>query len=1792
MKNLTQKFIGLLVFVFTINNAFAQCQDGDVLDCDGSGECHPTSWISDGYCDGTDQQYGANLSCYEAEFPDCGYTTNAPSDWGCTDSSALNYNPNAVADNGGCIYTILGCMDSSASNFNPNAIEDDGSCCFTSSSTFITLDGGQWQEEISWSITDCDDNVLIEGGAPFNSCIEQIPSDATINMVDSYGDGWNGNILTIGDLTYTLVDGSEGISYIGQGCNGGCTDPFASNYNIDAFFDDGSCENSNTCFDTTYTSVTSCSEYNWYGDIYSVSGTYFTNASSYLTQVGNDIEGYQNIDMGDENSFVIGLPLTYEGANNFGGYKGSIKMFHLENGVWEQKGEDIIGPGGDAGGDDTSNQGDQLGGAVAMGDQNTIAASSRWSDFKMDCSILGLSNYSILCAQYNMDNAGVVRVYNFNGSTWEQKGSDIWGEETSQYMGDAIEMPDANTLAIGSTLTPMFEGRGRVEIYSWNGESWMKSGGMFGTDPGDHIGDVFHMPDANTIAIGSRLNDLEYASENFEGEVTVWHKTEGAPGYGWSQKGQKIYGDPHDRMGTSVSMGNANTYAVVSYGDGNPNVKVFQWTGDLWSQKGEEISFELNDGISNSILKVSMSGANTFSMNVQGNIYVYKWQNNQWILNETIDGDFTDVDMPNHNIIGTPNQIYELQSDTEDGACDSILVLDLSISPSEITGCTDSLACNYNPNAVCDDNSCSTIYGCTDPDACNYNPDAGCDDGSCFGLSACMDEMACNFNEFATCDDGSCQGLLGCVDQTACNFDANATCDDGSCQGLLGCMSESACNFDANATCDDISCVFPGCMDPLACNFDPIAACDDGSCDGLIGCNGQTAINFNPNATCNDGTCEYNIALTDQTTTCAGYITDNGGSNGNYSDQSNDLQSITIYPETAGEYAQVYFSQWELAYGIIFSIYDGENTNGPLLYQGFDNGNGDLPYSLSHHNDWELSDEEIFTFTAGAENPTGALTITYIKTDDGWYTNWGFIGEISCSSEPGNNTTCTEEEVSTAGCTDPLACNYDSGATCDNTSCSYGGCTDPLASNYDENAACDDGSCLVDCDHELFILNMYDSSDDGWDGNTFEVAGQSLTLESGSEGTAYVCLDMSSCNTITVGGSSWQEEVSWTLGELSGGAPYDGLLGDCGSVGCTDFLACNYDNSADQDNGTCVYPAENFDCDGNEYACADSDNGASDIDGDNCSAYTANPSWCANSSNYDDDDFAASEMCCICGGGTSYMIVYGCTDSTAENYNPEASIEDFSCIYPLGYGCTDSTACNYDTSAEEDNGTCDYPQAGYDCNGNCANGGVSALYTPGDWAEENSFTITDCEGNLLAEMIVGSSEFSNACLALSSNYSINLIDSYGDGWNGGSLVVDGTSYTIDEGYEANFIIGSCGVVGCTDDLANNYNPDANVDDGSCTYDVLGCTDVNALNYNPDATIDDGSCQSENDWPSEQIINLPEGWSMFSTYMYSENPSLDQVLSPVFEDIVIAKDYLGNAYLPDWNFNAVGDISTLTGYQIKMNNSRELSISGEYVIPEENPVLFPEGWYIMGYLRLEGVQVDVLLSDLVAEGYITIVKDYLGNAYLPEWDFNAIGNIQPGYGYQIKTNQECNLNYLSNNDSYRLSIIDVTNNEPSHFLRALNTDHNMTILIEDIAWDIIPSEGSEISAYDQKGNLVGSTKYTSPTTLLTVWGDDELSTLKDGLIVNENISFKLWDTNSTYDFEVVNWKQGSSFYSVNAINIASSIQSNNFANNLEPHRVLLRVINILGQEVEINKESFTGSVFFEVFNDGSVEKKFR
>ena len=49
----------------------AGCAVGLVEDCDGSEACHPARWIGDGYCDGVQQGFGADLCCYELDGGDC-----------------------------------------------------------------------------------------------------------------------------------------------------------------------------------------------------------------------------------------------------------------------------------------------------------------------------------------------------------------------------------------------------------------------------------------------------------------------------------------------------------------------------------------------------------------------------------------------------------------------------------------------------------------------------------------------------------------------------------------------------------------------------------------------------------------------------------------------------------------------------------------------------------------------------------------------------------------------------------------------------------------------------------------------------------------------------------------------------------------------------------------------------------------------------------------------------------------------------------------------------------------------------------------------------------------------------------------------------------------------------------------------------------------------------------------------------------------------------------------------------------------------------------------------------------------------------------------------------------------------------------------------------------------------------------------------------------------------------------------------------------------------------------------
>ena len=144
---------------------------------------------------------------------------------------------------------------------------------------------------------------------------------------------------------------------------------------------------------------------------------------------------------------------------------------------------------------------------------------------------------------------------------------------------------------------------------------------------------------------------------------------------------------------------------------------------------------------------------------------------------------------------------------------------------------------------------------------------------------------------------------------------------------------------------------------------------------------------------------------------------------------------------------------------------------------------------------------------------------------------------------------------------------------------------------------------------------------------------------------------------------------------------------------------------------------------------------------------------------------------------------------------------------------------------------------------------VSYTVTPGFYPNEMSFTVVNTTTGTVVANGTGSTPGGVWCLPVGC-YGVNMFDSFGDGWNGGSLnvfVMGESSYTgtFSTGNQGQFMFGvgvaDCGtasVQGCMDQAATNYNPIANVNIG-CLYE--GCTDQFATNFNANANVDDGSC---------------------------------------------------------------------------------------------------------------------------------------------------------------------------------------------------------------------------------------------------------------------------------------------------------------------------------------------------------------
>ena len=326
---------------------------------------------------------------------------------------------------------------------------------------------------------------------------------------------------------------------------------------------------------------------------------------------------------------------------------------------------------------------------------------------------------------------------------------------------------------------------------------------------------------------------------------------------------------------------------------------------------------------------------------------------------------------------------------------------------------------------------------------------------------------------------------------------------------------------------------------------------------------------------------------------------------------------------------------------------------------------------------------------------------------------------------------------------------------------------------------------------------------------------------------------------------------------------------------------------------------------------------------------------------------------------------------------------EFNCDVQVS-GCTNPSACNYNASAEFDDGSC----AELDECGECGGGGPLPGY--------------DCDGNI---------ECGSEALL-----SIEMIDSYGDGWNGTDLIINGESFTFQTGYSESASICYNPSEGCVSVTATegSYPTEVSwtISDASgqeiisggapftgefnCDEPIIGCTNPDALNYNANAEVDDGSCEFT-PVADSQTIDLPVGWYTFSTYIQPENPAMDVVLAPVYNSLIIAKDGEGLAYLPNFGFNGIGDLNNGQGYMIKLNAANDLTISGTKLLPQAYQMELNVGWNMFAYLRDSSGNLEQMLAPILNE--IVIVKTFDGTAYLPEWDYNGIGDLISGEGYQ-------------------------------------------------------------------------------------------------------------------------------------------------------------------------------------------------
>ena len=255
-------------------------------------------------------------------------------------------------------------------------------------------------------------------------------------------------------------------------------------------------------------------------------------------------------------------------------------------------------------------------------------------DFSADGKTIAIS-----APEYDFGRKGYVHVYEWNGSSWVQKGNDIIGGSVDEYFGVRLALSnDGNTFVVGAPENDNAgTNAGTVRVYEWDGNAWVQKGGdIDGEAPVDWFGVSVSMnASGNIIAAGASFNDGADTNAG-HGRVFEWH------GGSWIQKGVDIDGLSHSDRFAIVSLNAVGDIVAIGsqYNDGAGadagHVRIFAWNGAAWVQKGSTISGSLPGSYAGSpslnavgdIVAIGgldpARGANT------GSVRVFEWDGSDW----------------------------------------------------------------------------------------------------------------------------------------------------------------------------------------------------------------------------------------------------------------------------------------------------------------------------------------------------------------------------------------------------------------------------------------------------------------------------------------------------------------------------------------------------------------------------------------------------------------------------------------------------------------------------------------------------------------------------------------------------------------------------------------------------------------------------------------------------------------------------------------------------------------------------------------------------------------------------------------------------------------------------------------------------------------------------------------------------------------------------------------------------------------------------------------------------------